>query len=142
MEWEKGKDDREKERVRKMVETKRNNPDLIKGGKSRYYDTPIGKVFGTYELSYINNLIKEDKELPTKPKGIKTPFNFKINLLKLNRVLLMRFLLEAERDITEAFQQLKKKKVEWVSDNVKPVEIIILNYKGEITKQYIIGSVL
>ena len=60
------------EKSEKIILSKLNNLDSIKGGKSKYYETPIGKVRGKYEKAYIDKLIRENKLLPIKPKGIKT----------------------------------------------------------------------
>jgi hypothetical protein len=133
------------EGYQKMMQTKSNNPNSIKGGKAKYYDTPIGKVQGTYELRFIENIINENKQLPIKPNGIKTPdgyyfpdFEFQDKFVEIKSPFTYKiFCGDIEgMDGTKSVTQLNKAK--WCSQNIKPVEVIILNKTGEIFQSIIL----
>lgn len=117
--------------IKKTQETKRLNPQLIKGGKAKYYDSKIGKVRGTYELAYINKLVNEKQTLPTLPKGIKTPFGnyhpdfeFKDYLVEIKSSFTYKVLIGEIKGLSKD-KEIQLKKIKWVHENIKPVAVLI-----------------
>lgn len=118
--------------VEKSKATKRTNAS-VKGGKSKYYETPIGKVQGTYELAYINKLLEEKLVLPiNKPKGIKTlygdyfpDFEFPNKFIEIKSNFTFDVFRGVQPNINGKLDTVQKQKVEWVSTNIKPVEVLV-----------------
>lgn len=130
---------------KKTSETKRNNPDLIRGGNSKYYDTPIGQVQGTLELKYINNLIQENKQLPTKPKGVQTSlgnyfpdFEFSDKFIEIKSKFTYDVFKGKELTRNKTYDLTQLNKAIEVSRNVKPVEVLVLDRFGNVTHSEIL----
>jgi len=122
-----------------QIENKRNNPEKIKGGKSKYYDTPIGKVQGTFEKLYIDNLLINNKTLPNIPKGIRTDnglyfpdFEFQDRYIEIKSPFTYEIFEGKIAGFDKTTSTKQKEKLLWVSKNIKPVELIILDKRGEI----------
>lgn len=106
-------------------------------GKSRTFNTEIGKVLGSYEVAYLQKLIEEKRKLPkTVCKRFKTPFGsympdfeFEDKFIEIKS----RFTLNVAKGIMPdnhgKFSDNQFKKIKWLSKNIKKVEIIVLSKK-------------
>lgn len=119
--------------VKKTCETKRKNPELIKGGKCKYFKTKIGTVQGKLELNYINNIIENNLPLPRIPKGIRTPFGiyfpdfeYDDKYIEIKSVFTYKVF---QKEILGLDKQVSKQKEKliWVAENIKPVNIFIFD---------------
>ena len=130
--WNKGLTQETDERVAKTVLTKSLNPLSVQGG-CKYYETPIGKVQGTYELAYVTSLLKNKKEIPVAhPKGIKTPFGtympdfeYGDRLVEIKSKFTYLIMMGANKGYDKKYSIAQWNKLKWVNDNIKPVEILI-----------------
>ncbi len=106
-------------------------------GKSRTYNTIIGKVLGTYEVAYLQRLVDEKKELPTIPKKrIKTDFGTYLPDFEYNDKFIeikSKFTLEVAQGLYSDSKGKKSdkqwKKIKWTNENIKKVEIIVIDSK-------------
>lgn len=106
-------------------------------GKSRTFKTKIGSVLGTYEVAYLQKLIDENKQLPTLlRKRFKTPFGsympdfeFEDRFIEVKS----EFTLKVSKGLLPGndgkFSDKQWKKINWLNDNMKPVEIVVLDKK-------------
>lgn len=124
------------ENVEKSKATKRLKMN-IKGGKSKYYETVVGQVQGTYELDFINQLVKNNLELPKKPNGIITPygdsypdFEFEDYFVEIKSSWTYKVLIGEVKGLSDK-KDHQLEKFQWIHNNVKPVIIRIgtKNYK-------------
>lgn len=94
---------------------------------------------GKKETKYIESLVWKDKELPTKPKRISTPlgsytpdFEFPDHYVEIKGTGTYKVMMGLEAYIKGTpLSDLQWRKIQWVNENVKPIEIIIVpnNYK-------------
>lgn len=103
-------------------------------GKSRTFNTKIGKVLGSYEVAYLQKLINQDSKLP-KPnkKKFKTPygnyvpdFDFGDKFIEIKSDFTLK-VCKGEMPHTDgAYSDKQWRKIQWVNENKKPVEVIVL----------------
>lgn len=106
-------------------------------GKSRAFNTKIGNVLGSYEVAYLQKLIDENRQLPALPKKrFKTPFGsympdfeFEDRFIEVKS----EFTLKVSKGLLPGndgkFSDKQWKKISWLNDNMKPVEIVVLDKK-------------
>lgn len=95
----------------------------LKGGKSKWFEYNGIKAQGTYELYYLMNLsIEELDNIKTKRRWINTPFGKYMPDFEFEENF-----VEIKSEYTLSAEQFKK--IEWVSENVKEVLIIIYEQK-------------
>jgi hypothetical protein len=118
----------------KGIETRSKNGSQG-GGKSLFYETPVGKVQGKVELFYIEQLIKEGRELPKKPKGIKTPngyyfpdFEYEDRFVEIKSNFTHDVFNGIEPNYNGELNTKQKEKATWVSKNIKQVEVIVYKH--------------
>jgi len=137
----------------KIELSKINNPEKIKGGKSKFYLTLIGKVQGTYELAYVEQLLEKKETIPiVHPKGIKTPygiyfpdFEYEDKFIEIKSPFTYLITTGKIKDLSGNFTNIQWLKICWTNDNIKPVKVLIgTKRRGYISfKDYdIIGNVI
>ena len=113
--------------------------------RCKYYQTAAGLVQGTYELGYIKHLQSEGRDLPVKctmpidtPYGMYLPdFEFKDRYIEIKSNYTFDICIGkrfwGESDKKKHFQM---KKINFVREYIKPVQVIVLNKKshGEYSK--------
>ena len=90
---------------------------------------------GTYEKFYIETLIKEGRQLPTNSISFETPFgvyypDFSLNdrLIEIKSDYTYNILLGNQISrFTKKIDKTQYEKIKWVNENVKPVEIIVVD---------------
>ena len=106
-------------------------------GKSRTFNTKIGKVLGSYEVAYLQRLINEGGDLP-KPnrKKIKTPhgyyvpdFDFGDRFIEIKSEFTLQVCKGEMPQTNGDYSDEQWKKIQWINENKKPVEIIVLEKK-------------
>ena len=106
-------------------------------GKSRTIRTIYGTVQGSWELAYLQKLINEKKEIPKPHKrGIKTPFGIYFPDFENDKELIeikSDFTLDVAKGILPLAggkcDDTQWRKIQWVNDNVKKVNVIVLDNK-------------
>lgn len=115
--WSKYSDKEREEIKQKLLEYG------MKGGKSKWYEYKGIKIQGTYELFYILNLSDEEfNNIIPKRRWIGTPFGKYMPDFEFEENF-----VEIKSEYTLSAEQFKK--IEWVSENVKEVLIIIYGQK-------------
>jgi predicted DNA-binding protein YlxM (UPF0122 family) len=128
------------ERVIKILEKAQQN--YSKSGKRKQTGGVCKKYIvsgiecqGTYEKFYIEKLIKEGKILPSNSILIETPFGvyypdftFNDKLIEIKSDYTYDVLLGNQINRwTKKIDKTQYKKIKWVNENIKPVEIIIVD---------------
>lgn len=101
--------------------------------KVKFYKFAGLKAQGKKELRYIKECIRYKREMPTKPKRIETPFGFYTpDFEQTTRFIeiksLHTFKVSMGEESYKGLGETSNKqfeKIKWVSQNVKPIEIII-----------------
>jgi len=101
---------------------------------------------GTWEKMYIENLIKENKELPISGNIYKTPFGkyiadfeFPDKIIEIKSFFTYKIFNKEIVGLDKKYSN-QKEKVEYVGNNLKVVELLVLNKKGEIIKKEVYNS--
>jgi len=103
-------------------------------GKSRTFNTKIGKVLGSYEVAYIQKLTNEGKILP-KPnrKKIKTPFGQYVpdfdtdkNYIEIKSPFTLSVCKGKTSNGKGKLTDIQWKKIQWVRKNIKSVKVIVI----------------
>jgi transposase-like protein len=103
-------------------------------GKSRTFNTKVGKVLGSYEVAYLQGLINEEVDLPTpNRKKIKTPhghyvpdFDYGDKFIEIKSDFTLK-VCKGEMPKTDGtYSDEQWKKIQWINENKKSVEIIVL----------------
>lgn len=117
----------------RLVEYERNLR-VPKAPKCKTYYYEGLRCQGLYELTYIQNLKKQSKELPQKGKAIKTPygiyipdFEFIDKLIEIKSSYTLDVAKGKKLNLNGEFSDKQYKKILWVNENIKPVEIKILD---------------
>jgi hypothetical protein len=115
------KSDKNKERVEKGI---------FKGGRCKLYFIDGHILQGRYELYYF--LTNKDKILSVPNKRIKTPFGFYTPDFELKN-----YFIEIKSTYTITTKMFKKqvKKINWTSENIKKVKILVLD--GKLVDSYL-----
>lgn len=110
------------------------------GPKSRYIETVIGKVQGSYEVAYLQQHLEASGSLPSIGKAVNTPYGSYIPDFDLGNVFVevkSPFTLEVCKGLRENQKGIKTdiqyKKIKWVDKNVKPVILTVLNHEEAMT---------
>lgn len=106
-------------------------------GKSRTFTTKIGNVLGSYEVAYLQKLIEDDNPLPNLVrKRFKTPFGsympdfeFEDRFIEIKSDFTLKVAKGLMPSNDGKFSDKQWKKINWLSKNLKIVEIIVLQKK-------------
>lgn len=103
-------------------------------GRSRTFNTKIGKVLGSYEVAYLQKLINKSIELPVpNKKKFKTPYGHYIPDFDYGDVF-----VEIKSEFTfqvckgempksnGSYSDEQWKKIQWINENIKPVEVVVI----------------
>jgi len=93
---------------------------------------------GTYEKFYIEKLVSENKELPKKGDSVKTPFgvyypdfDYGKMYIEIKSDYTYQILLgKKENRWSNKIDTNQYEKIKWVNNNIKPVEIIVVDKKN------------
>ncbi len=134
-----------KEHKNKLSESHKNKPMLdvtrnaIKkslNGVCKFYIVNDLECQGTYEKHYIETLMSKNLELPKKPKNILTPygwytpdFEFNDKFIEIKSSYTYKMMIGEIKNYSGKFDDTQHKKAIWVNDNIKPLEIKIINKK-------------
>lgn len=110
----------------------------INGGVCKFYNIKGINCQGTYEKFYIDKLMSENKELPQNCEPILTPYglyfpDFKINdvYIEIKSDYTFDVLIgKTKNRFTKKFETKQLKKINWVTENIKKVEIIVVDKKN------------
>lgn len=131
------------EKVRMILKKAQQN--LVKsgnrkqtGGVCKKYVIEGIECFGTYEKFYIENIIKEKKELPKNAKPILTPygayypdFTFDNKLIEIKSEYTYNVLLgKVINRYTKKIDETQYNKIKWINENIMPIEIIIVDKRN------------
>lgn len=104
-------------------------------GKSRTFNTKVGKVLGSYEVAYLQSLINEEADLPIpNRKKFKTPHGHYVPDFDAGDKFIeikSKFTLQVckgempKSDGTYSDEQWNK--IQWIDKNTKPVEVVVLD---------------
>jgi len=103
-------------------------------GKSRTFNTKVGKVLGSYVVAYLQGLINEGVELPVpNRKKIKTPHGHYIpdfdagdKFIEIKSDFTLK-VCKGEMPRNGTYSDEQWKKIQWVDENVKSVEVVVLD---------------
>jgi hypothetical protein len=108
------------------------------GGICKTYIVNGIKCQGTYEKFYLEKLIKEDKILPNNSIPFDTPFgmyypdfSFESKLIEIKCDYTYDILLgNTMNRFTKKIDKTQYEKIKWVNNNIKPIEILIVDKKN------------
>ncbi len=114
-----------------------------KGGYSKYFNTIIGKVQGTFELNYINTLIQKKEVLPKKVhKAVKTQFGnylpdfeFDDRYIEIKSNYTWEVCKGEKPNANKKVNNTQYLKIIETGKNIKPVEVLIFNNKKELIEK-------
>lgn len=94
---------------------------------------------GTYEKFYIEFLIEQNEDLPIGKESIETPygmyypdFTFGYKVIEIKSQYTYDILIGLKRNkYTGDFDSIQYDKINWVNENVKPVDIIVVDKKNK-----------
>lgn len=124
--------------------------------RSKYFNTIYGKLQGSYEVAYIQQLLNENKPLPiTHPRGIKTPFGTYFPDFEYGNEYIevkSNFTYDVSTGMfgnkNGKFNDTQLKKIGWVKTNIKNVRIIIMDgniawelFKHAVSQDWILDKV-
>jgi hypothetical protein len=124
--------------------------------KSQYFNTKYGKLQGSFEVAYIQQLLNEKKALPVAhPRGIKTPigtyfpdFEYSDVCIEIKSIFTYDVSAGIFKNRNGKFNDTQLKKIEWVKTNVKDVRIIIMDnnvawqlFKQAVSQDWILDKV-
>jgi hypothetical protein len=118
-----------------------------KGGICKFFNVGGLDCQGTYEKFYIEKLIKEKKDLPKKGLTISTPygvytsdFSNKNNLIEIKSDYTYDILIGKKISrFTKKIELNQYKKISWVNENIKSVEIFVVDKRNnELIKKEIV----
>lgn len=105
------------------------------GGVCKRYKISGLKCQGTYEKSYIENLIKNNENLPKNGELIITPFGgyypdfkYENKFTEIKSTYTYDILIGNKKNYwNNKYDDKQLKKIKWVNDNILPVEIVIID---------------
>lgn len=114
-----------------------NETRISKTNKSRTFKTKIGKVLGTYEVAYLQQLILENKNLPTIPKKrVKTEygtylpdFEYHDRFIEIKSEFTLKVAQGKMPNNKGEFSDKQWKKIKWTNNKFKKVDIVVLEPK-------------
>ena len=123
----------------KMSKSQLNNKNRLSttGPKSRYIETTIGKVQGSYEVAYLQQHLDASGSLPTIGKAVHTPYGSYIPdfdcgdvFIEIKSPFTWRVCRGLETNQKGIKSNIQYKKIKWVDKNVKPVIVSVLEEKN------------
>lgn len=119
------------------------------GFKTKRFKIGNYTVQGKTEKYYLEQLIKENKTLPFEKKTyIKTPFGyyhpdfeFEDKLVEVKSEFTYDIFEGKEKNSNGEYSINQKKKCLWITENIKPVELVVFNNKYEIVINLVLKSV-
>ena len=109
---------------------------IVTGSKSQFILTILGKVQGSYEVAYLQDLIKKGIDLPKLCGKIQTPyglyfpdFEYDDKFVEIKSQFTWDVCNGIKPNPKGVKTDIQRKKIDWTSKNVKSVEIIILEAK-------------
>lgn len=108
------------------------------GGVCKSYTINGLKCQGTYEKYYLEKLIQNGDSLPFNPKSIITPFgvyypdfSFNDRLIEIKSDYTYDVLLGNKISrFTNKFETKQYQKIKWVNENIKPVDILVVDKRN------------
>jgi len=105
------------------------------GGVCKFFYVEGLKCQGTYEKYYIEKLLKDKKTLPKNCESIVTPygtyypdFKYKEYLVEIKCDYTYKVMMgELQNRFTGVYDTKQLKKIKWVSENIKPVKVIVVD---------------
>lgn len=95
---------------------------------------------GNWEKIYIENC--DDSNLPTNPKYVKTPiglyipdFEYEDRFVEIKSTFTYAFFMKTKVNFRNPSTTNQRDKIIWTGSNIKPVQLLILDSKGEILKE-------
>lgn len=105
----------------------------VTGSKSKFLNTVVGKVQGSYEVAYLQKLLKDGLTFPKIGDKVKTPiglyfpdFEFCDRFIEVKSPFTWKVCKGEEKNPKGIKSDVQYKKIQWVNENVKPVEVVIL----------------
>lgn len=103
-------------------------------GKSRTFNTKAGKILGSYEVAYLQRLIDAGEPLPIpNRKKFKTPsgsyvpdFDFGDRFIEIKSEFTLQVCKGEMPKGDGSYSDNQWIKIQWVNENVKPVEVIVI----------------
>jgi hypothetical protein len=144
---------------RKMSKSQINNKNriLTTGPKSKYIETTIGKVQGSYEVAYLQQHFETSGSLPRIGKAVHTPYGAYIPdfdcenaFIEVKSPFTWRVCRGLEINQKGIKSNVQYKKIKWVDKNVKPVIVKVFENKeatslfrrGIVNKQIVIDEII
>ena len=117
-----------------VIKDKEENDREISIGKSRQYNTIIGKVLGSHEVAYLQMLLNENKELPKVcKKRIKTEFGYYLpdfefleNYIEVKSEFTLKVCKGEMVDGKGEKNNKQWNKIMWTNENIKKVDIVVV----------------
>jgi len=132
--WSKREDS--KEIYQKSIDTKIQKYGKSSGhGKCKYYKVDEVICYGLSEKKYIDYLYSNNLELPKNTNAIKTPigyytpdFEFEDFFIEVKSTFTFNVLIGIQSySKTKKSNPLQLEKIKWISDNIKPIKIFIVD---------------
>ncbi len=105
----------------------------VTGSKSKFLNTIIGQVQGSYEVAYLQKLLKNGLTFPKTGGKVETPiglyfpdFEFDDRFVEIKSPFTWKVCKGEEKNLKGVKNDVQYKKIQWVDKNIKPVEVIIL----------------
>lgn len=106
----------------------------VTGSKSKFIETIIGKVQGSYEVAYLQKLFSSGNKLPIPANKVKTPFGlyfpdfeYDDKFLEIKSEFTWKVCKGELPNPKGKLDDKQHRKILWTRENIKPVEIIILD---------------
>lgn len=117
------------------------------GGICKEYTVNGIKCQGTYEKFYIEKLLNEKKEIPMNCGPIKTPYGlyypdflYRDTFIEIKSDYTYEIMLgNLMNRFTKKFDDTQFKKIKWVNENIKPIEIFVVDKKNNKIEKKLIG---
>jgi len=112
------------------------------GGCCKLYTIAGLRCQGNWERMYIEGLVKKKQALPFKAKTIKTSygyytpdFEYKNHFVEIKSTYTFDVCIGKKKGWNGKKETKQLRKIIWVSENVKPVHILVLDKKGNLLKK-------
>ena len=139
-----------KKTVQNMIKAQKKISDSGKrkqtGGICKVFEIEGIFCHGTFEKFFLEKLLKENKPLPKNCEPVKTPYgmyypDFQVNnhYVEIKSDYTYEILLGKEKNRwSKKFDFIQLKKIEWVNENIRKVDIIVVDKKNnKLTKKTI-----
>lgn len=119
---------------KKMSKSRLGNCNNVTGPKSRFIETCIGKVQGSYEASYLQQLFENGLTFPRIPDKVRTPygnyfpdFEFDDRFVEIKSPFTENVCKGIQPNGKGKYSDVQYKKIKWTNRHVKKVEIVTLD---------------